>query len=241
MYYAFKKENVTILFDTGTENKKRLINITTMAQSFSQEHATALLALHAFSGCDTTSSFKGLGKVKPLKVLLKLAKFEPVLARLGDVWDVPDDLMNELDAFTCALYGRPRIRTVDELRYIKMNEVCVTDIQLSSSKNIDMSMMPPCRRSLEQHIKRVNYQVGIWKRSHIPNPDIPLASDGHGWTLVNSKLEPLWYNGEVLPIQLADISEGSAATVADDSGDSEDDISLPDDYLDTYGDSDSDD
>ena len=73
--------------------------------------------------------------------------------------------------------------------------------------------------------------------------EIPLASDGHGWTLVNSKLEPLWYNGEVLPIQLADISEGSADTVVDDNGDSEDDISLPDDtdYLDTYGDSDNDD
>ena len=39
--------------------------------------------------------------MKPLIVLLKLANFEPGLARLGYAWDVPDDMMNQLDALMC--------------------------------------------------------------------------------------------------------------------------------------------
>ncbi len=58
--------------------------------------------------------------------------------------------------------------------------------------------------------------------------------------MVDNKLEPFWYDTEVLPSELADISEGSAYIKADDGGDSEDNISHPDDYQDTYGDSDSD-
>ena len=66
-----------------------------------------------------------------------------------------------------------------------------------------MSMMPPSRGSLEQHIETCELAGGIiWKRSQIPSPGIPLVNNGHGWALVNSKLEPLWYDGKVLPIQL---------------------------------------
>ncbi len=47
LYYAITMESVTILFDTGTGNKKRLINFITRAQSLSQQHTTALMALIA--------------------------------------------------------------------------------------------------------------------------------------------------------------------------------------------------
>ena len=66
LHYAASMEPITILFDTGT-GKKKLINITKLAQGYTPEHCTALLALHAFSGCDCTSAFRGLGKVKPIK------------------------------------------------------------------------------------------------------------------------------------------------------------------------------
>jgi hypothetical protein len=60
-------QGVTILFDTGTGNKKRLIDITKLAQQYQQELCTALLGMHAFTHCDTTSAFKEIGKVKPIK------------------------------------------------------------------------------------------------------------------------------------------------------------------------------
>ena len=178
LYYAPKIENVTVLFDTGTGNKKRLINVSDLASGMSEVQCEALLSLHAFTGCDSTSCFKGIGKLKPLKILLKTAKYEATLARLGDSWDVPPDLMEKLDTFTCALYGRPGIKRVDELRYLKLNEFG-SEGQLDAQRNMEMSKVPPCRKSLEQHVRRVNYQVAIWKKSHLANPDVPAAGECH--------------------------------------------------------------
>jgi hypothetical protein len=59
----------TILFDTGCDNNKRLINMTELVAKFIQEYCTALTALHVFTHCDSTSAFKGIGKVKPIKIL----------------------------------------------------------------------------------------------------------------------------------------------------------------------------
>lgn len=239
LYYATKLENIKILFDTGTGNKKRLINVSEMADGMSQVHAEALLALHAFTGCDSTSCFKGIGKLKPMKVIEKMVHFETQLARLGDSWAVPSDLFDALDTFTCALYGRPGIRHVDELRYLKLNELG-SEEQLNTSRNIDISTVPPCRKSLEQHIRRVNYQVAIWKHSHVTNPDIPAAYDGHGWTLIEGKLEPLWYDGEALPQLVLDISQQATDSISDEDDDDDSDDECPINKSTDYDDSDSD-
>ena len=153
-----------------------------------------------------------------------MPKYAPILARLGDSWTVPVDLSDDLDEFTCALYGRPRMKRVDDIRFQKMKEFCTKDDLTVPSKNFDMGTIPPCRKSLEQHIRRVNYQLGIYKQAHIPNPDIPKPTDGHGWTMIDGKLEPLWFDGDVLPRQLVDIAE----TVISSDDDSDSDVSLPD-------------
>ena len=51
----------TLIFQTGTRNSKRQINITRMADSLSKRVRDALLGLHAFTGCDVTSFFAGKG------------------------------------------------------------------------------------------------------------------------------------------------------------------------------------
>jgi hypothetical protein len=43
LHYALELQGVTILFDTGTGNKKKLIDITKLAQQYQQELCTALL------------------------------------------------------------------------------------------------------------------------------------------------------------------------------------------------------
>ena len=45
---------------------------------------------------------------------------------------------------------------------------------------IDFSFLPPCRSTLQMHIKRVNYQTLLWKKSTISFPDLPPAEE-HGW------------------------------------------------------------
>ena len=86
--------------------------------NLTQEYCTALTALHAFTHCDSTSAFKGIGKVKPIKVMQKNPRFQRVLAKLGEEWCVSEEVVSGLEAFTCAIYGRSRVTSVDELRCV---------------------------------------------------------------------------------------------------------------------------
>ena len=83
---------------------------------------------------------------------------------------------------------------------------------------MDMGTLPPYRKCQIQHVRRINYQLSIWKNSHIAQPSIPVPSERHGTTRVNGVLEPLWIEGQVLPQRLADILMD---TIDDDSTEKE--------------------
>ena len=36
----------------------------------------------------------------------------------------------------------------------------------------------------------------LWKRAHVPTPDIPKANDEHGWHKCDGKQQPLWTEEE---------------------------------------------
>ena len=76
------------------------------------------------------------------------------------------------------LYGvGPRVRQVDMAREIKVNNICGSNVDLRPGLSIDLSTFPPCRRVLAQHIKRVNFQVCIWRRALYHFPEIPSPLD----------------------------------------------------------------
>ena len=58
---------------------------------------------------------------------------------------------------------------------------------------------------MKEYIKHVNYQVWIWKCAHIPQPDIPDPTDGHGWIAENGLMELKWSGKDILPVELVDI------------------------------------
>ena len=92
--------NIPILFDTGTRDNKRLIiDITNLAEKYTPMYRGAYMALHAYTHCDTTSSFKKIGKIK----LSQNPIYYPVFASIGDTWNVSDELMNKLEEFTCLM------------------------------------------------------------------------------------------------------------------------------------------
>ena len=69
------KISLTIYLDIGTGKHRQLINISELAESKGAEYCTTLLGLYVFTGEDVTSSFKGKGKVGPLKKLLSNPKY----------------------------------------------------------------------------------------------------------------------------------------------------------------------
>lgn len=149
------------------------------------------------------------------------------LNTLGQSWIISDDELEALEYFTCAVYGRTKQASmVNDLRLIHINEICAKENSQIPSSNVDMGSLPPCKRSLKQHIQRVNYQVGIWRRAHIPNPTIPKASPAHGWKMEDGILQPIWYEGEILPKELVDIVQD---TQDDSDSNTESDV---DEFLD---------
>ena len=84
-----------------------------------------------------------------------------------------------------------------------------------------MGSFPPCRKFLDEHIKRVNYLLAIWKWSHKPYPQIP-DPEAHGWTHVDNSLELVWYDGQMIPQELADIATNQDGDHNESGSESED-------------------
>ena len=71
-----------------------------------------MLALHAFSGCDSTSAFIRKGKIIARKILVKHPVFVDVFGTLGETDDVPEGSQTELEKFVCCMYGKPSYKDV---------------------------------------------------------------------------------------------------------------------------------
>jgi hypothetical protein len=92
------------------------------------------------------------------------------------------------------MYGRKDDTNVDHLRYTIPREKCGDRVgKIDINRNVDLSLLPPCKKSLVQHIHRANYQVAIWKRSHIAIQNTPKPREGHGWKLEDGVIKPNWF------------------------------------------------
>ena len=224
LLYHARKIDITILFDTGHGNKKRLINITNLSKHYTEQMCEAMLALHAFTGCDSVSSFRGIGKIKPLKLLLKSPAHCDALRHLGDDWNIDDDLLSGCEKFTCALYGKCKSESVDEVRHLMLKSKCDGDISVDSLKSstIDLARLPPSRACLREHVARTNYQTRVWKMANVAIYEIPKPWEGHGW---REDGEPLWCADEmILPQKLIDVLERDATELEesdDETGEQE--------------------
>ena len=106
LLYHASRINLTIYLDHGTGMHRRLINVSKLAESLGTEYCSTLLGFYVFSGEDCISAFKGKDKVTPLKKLQKNPKYQRAFSHLGKDWLVTDELQQEMESFTCIMYGR---------------------------------------------------------------------------------------------------------------------------------------
>ena len=160
--------SATVLFETGTADSKRIINLSSLQKSMKPNVAEALLGLHVFTGCDTTSAFHGKGKAKAFKIFQDCEHYQEAFKNLGQDFNVSDDVRASLEDFVCKLYGQ-RCSSVNEARYI-----------LFCLKPLDEKSLPPTSDALFQHILRCNYQLAIHRRATEQQVNAP-SPKGHGW------------------------------------------------------------
>ena len=98
-------------------NNRRLLDLSALSTAYDQEYYEALLSLHAFIHCGTTSAFVHIGKVKPIKILEKFPHFQQSLGELGESWDLNENATVDLEHFVCTMYRCVRYHDVNKLHY----------------------------------------------------------------------------------------------------------------------------
>ena len=208
---AFKSKIAgDLLFETGTGNKTRLISVSAVRQSIGDDVADALPGLHAFTGCDTTSCFVRKGKKKPYVIMSKSPDFVKMFVQLPClISSQPADILfASLEKFVCSLYGYSQHSNINKVRSQLFHSRYGSRLPKALSATaggIDLSLLPPCRDSLQLHCLRASYQSYIWYSADTAKPDLP-SPVGLGWTTDNSgALTVNWISGDIMPQNLIDI------------------------------------
>ena len=134
---------------------------------------------------------------------------------MDESYDIPNELYLDLEAFVCHLYGG-KGNNVDKLR----SEIFWKTLR-TKDRVIELSLLPPCRKSLMLHIKRSNYISRIWRQAEVDMMVIEKPSD-HGW---NEDLSLCWPS-QFLPdclVSDVDVSQDNV-TEYDFDTDSEDEV-----------------
>jgi len=84
----------------GTSRQRRYIPVHSIP--LSEEKRKSLLALHAITGCDTTSQFYGVGKASAWKVF---EDAPDLLEHLEEDSQISADVLAKAEAFVCKLYN----------------------------------------------------------------------------------------------------------------------------------------
>ena len=170
----FDQIQASVFIKSGTKARTTYVDVGKVSTTWGSDTCKGILGLHAFTGCDTVSSFAGKGKLSALKLLTNDHAIQQTLSQLGEDWHVSQDLFLKLEIFACRLYGcKLQDPKVNELRY---NLFC------SKKGELESHQPPPCSDCLLKHAQRANYQAAIWKRSLIREANIP-SPVGLGWTL----------------------------------------------------------
>ena len=166
----------------GTGKKFRYISAHDIAAALGPDKARALPMFHAYTGCDTVSSFGNVGKKTAWDTWKMFGGVtETCLALSKGPHTLDEDHTAILERFTILLYDRTNtLSNIDEARK-----------RLFTKKGRTMYTIPPTRGALHQHTKRAVYQGGhCWGKSLEVAPVLPSPSNW-GWTNP-SHWTPLW-------------------------------------------------
>ncbi|KAI9525160.1 hypothetical protein NQZ68_009359 [Dissostichus eleginoides] len=114
--------------------------------------------------------------MNPLKNLEKTPKLHKAFRQLGADWMVTDELQEEMECFTCIMYGQARMTSVDTVRVKMMRKMVGADKVLDSKSKVDLERLPP-----------------------------PKVCMGWEKTGEEEVLEPVWAIGPILPPSLVEV------------------------------------
>ena len=171
----------------GTGKNLRYIAVHELVSSLGPERAQGILFFHAFTGCDTVSSFGGHGKKSAWDTWNSFPNVTDAFIKLSSephAVSENSEYLPTLERFVVLLYDRTS------------NKLHVNDSrkQLFTKKCRGMDSLPPTQAALIQHIKRAVLQSGYcWYRSLQAQQNLPSPKDW-GWERSSDEddWQPFW-------------------------------------------------
>ena len=148
--------HVILYCSFGPPDNKRIYNIIELAEEIGYEKCRCFSFFHAFTGCDTVSSFFRHGKAVFLNCWLKSENKDlPVIfQQLSNTpVDVNDAQLNVLDKFVMDVYYPKRKITNQSLSELRLENFLAI-------ANMDLRLLPPSKKGLYQHTLRACIQGG---------------------------------------------------------------------------------
>ena len=142
-----------------------------MVKALGPDRCIALPMFHAFTGCDTVSSFSGRGKKTAWDTWMASDDVTGAYCALATNPDVIDTIMETLERFVVLLYDRTSTQVlVNQARK-----------ELFTQKGRTIDGLPPTQAALIEHTKRAVYQaVHCWCQLMVAAPELPSPGDW-GW------------------------------------------------------------
>ena len=169
-----------MIFRTGTQNRTRYIDLTSIANKLGPDVCAVLPGYHAFSGSDSR------GKVIGYKLIKDNDKFRQTMIDIGQSFDVTTELITSCETAICSMYGKKQT-CVNQLRH-----------DMFGGQTTDPCRLPPCKNAAHYHIRRANYQAAIWRRCLENRPNIP-SPHGHGWEVKDDQITLTWIDISCAP------------------------------------------
>jgi hypothetical protein len=178
---------------TGIKERERFIPIHSIADKYGTNMCHILPAIHALTGCDSTSAFKGIGKGTVLK---RVKENVMLLDDLRDFGSFPlqKTTLDAVHRFVVSLYdpNAPVDTPINQLRY-----------RLFCKNKGKSQSLPPTADSLQLHAQRANYQTGVWRNSFVPCLELPHPSN-NGWRVAGGALAVTWTTMPSAPESLSE-------------------------------------
>ena len=165
----------------------RYVSVNKLTTHFGDEVCEVLPAYHSIAGCDTTSFPFRIGKIKPIKKMIKQEKFR-LLSKLGRSAHSVQDVTSAKCFFRTCMYSGSDQESFVETRIRMYN---IQKVKSSSS-------ILPDESSTNEHLKRSDLQTMVWRQCLKQNIQYPSITD-RGWKETDDGIRPIWFTCPQLP------------------------------------------
>ena len=184
-------------FKTGVGNKTRYIPIHTSVMDLGSPVCRLLPAIHVITGCDSVSSFSGIGNKTAFSILKTKTNEFIDMFEFGESPTLSLECASVIACikFVCYLYdSKTTMMDINKLRH-----------KLFTQKNVTGDKLPPTLDALTLHLRRANYQCFIWRFACNPLLELPSPLD-NGWKRVEGIFEQERMSNAAVPDAIVELT-----------------------------------